>query len=359
MGAAGRNARDKLGFQPMADIINDRAQQILKSLIELYIRDGQPVGSKALVEEARLPVSAATVRTVMADLEQQGFIISPHTSAGRIPTASGYRLFVDSLISVQPLAESTLNRLQFELHASQGAQDLVTSTSKLLSEITSQAGLVTLPKRDKTVLRQVEFLPLTDNRVLVVLVTNRQEVQNRVIQTHRPYSRGELSTAARFLNETYGGKSLESARLELLKSMENDRVQMDGLMRTVVDVAGQAFQTETPESDYVLSGQTRLLNSEATHMNKVRGLFEAFNEKREILHLLDNCVSARGIQIFIGQESGYEVLDDYSVITAPYEEGGRIIGVLGVIGPTRMAYDRVIPIVDATAKMLSAALNNK
>jgi heat-inducible transcriptional repressor len=219
---------------------------------------------------------------------------------------------------------------------------------------------VTLPKREKAVLRQVEFLPLTDNRVLVVLVTNRQEVQNRVIHTHRPYSRQELGTAARFLNETYAGKSLESARSELLGSMEIDRAQMDSLMRTVVDVAEQAFQTETPESDYVLSGQTRLLNTtEATHMDKVRSLFEAFNEKREILHLLDNCVNARGIQIFIGQESGYEVLDDYSVITAPYEEGGRIIGVLGVIGPTRMAYDRVIPIVDATAKMLSAALNNK
>jgi len=344
----------------MAELINDRAQQILKSLIELYIRDGQPVGSKALVEETRLPVSAATVRNVMADLEQQGFITSPHTSAGRIPTASGYRLFVDSLISVQPLTEPTLNRLQRGLHASQGAQDLVTSTSKLLSEITSQAGLVTLPKREKVVLRQVEFLPLTDNRVLVVLVANRQEVQNRVIHTHRPYSKEELSAAARFLNETYTGKSLESARTELLKSMETDRAQMDSLMRTVVDVAEQAFQTEAPESDYVLTGQTRLLNSsEGTHMDKVRGLFEAFNEKREILHLLDNCVSARGIQIFIGQESGYEVLDDYSVITAPYEEGGRIIGVLGVIGPTRMAYDRVIPIVDATAKILSAALNNK
>jgi heat-inducible transcriptional repressor len=344
----------------MAEIINDRAQQILKSLIELYIRDGQPVGSRALVEEARLPVSAATVRSVMADLEQQGFITSPHTSAGRIPTASGYRLFVDTLISVQPLAETTLSRLKHELHASQGSQNLLTSTSKLLSEITSQAGLVTLPKRGQTVLRQVEFLALTDNRVLVVLVTNRQEVQNRVIHTHRPYSREELSTAARFLNETYSGKSLESARTELLKSMEKDRVQMDSLMRTVVDVADQAFQTETPESDYVLSGQTRLLNAiEATHMDKVRSLFEAFNEKREILHLLDNCVSARGIQIFIGQESGYDVLDDYSVITAPYEEGGRIVGVLGVIGPTRMAYDRVIPIVDATAKMLSAALNNK
>ena len=343
----------------MAELINDRAQQILKSLIELYIRDGQPVGSKALVEETRLPVSAATVRNVMADLEQQGFITSPHTSAGRIPTASGYRLFVDSLISVQPLAETTLNRLQLELQASHGAQGLVTSTSKLLSEITAQAGLVTLPKREKAVLRQVEFLPLTDNRVLVVLIANKQEIQNRVIHSHRPYSKEELSAAAHFLNETYAGKSLESARTELLKSMEKDRAQMDNLMRTVMDVAGQAFQTEAAESDYVLTGQTRLLNAEATQMNKVRSLFEAFNEKREILHLLDNCVNARGIQIFIGQESGYEVLDDYSVITAPYEEGGRIVGVLGVIGPTRMAYDRVIPVVDATAKMLSAALNNK
>jgi len=344
----------------MTEIISDRAQQILKSLIEIYIRDGQPVGSKALVEEARLPVSAATVRNVMADLEQHGFITSPHTSAGRIPTASGYRLFVDSLISVQPLAETTLSRMQIELTPSYGAQDLVTATSKLLSEITSQAGLVTLPRRERVVLRQVEFLPLADNRVLVVLVANKQEVQNRVIHTHRPYSKEELRAAARFLNETYAGKSLETSRNELLKSMEKDRLQMDNLMRTVLDVAEQAFQTDNNESDYVVTGQTRLLNTaEPANMDKVRGLFEAFNEKREILHLLDSCVNARGIQIFIGQESGYEVLDDYSVITAPYEEGGRIVGVLGVIGPTRMAYDRVIPIVDATAKMLSAALNNK
>lgn len=342
----------------MNDLINDRAQQILKSLIELYIRSGQPVGSKALVEEARLPISAATVRNVMAELEEYGFITSPHTSAGRIPTASGYRLFVDSLISVQPIADSTLSRLQVELHPAQSSQDLVTATSKLLSDITAQAGVVTLPKREKTVLRQIEFLPLSDNRVLVVLVANKQEIQNRVIQTHRPYSRAELSAAARFLNENFTGKSLESARTELLNSMERDRMQMDNLMRTVLDVAQQAFQPGQGEHDYVLSGQSRLLHSaEPVSMDKIRGLFDAFNEKREILHLLDNCVNAGGIQIFIGQESGYDVLDDYSVITAPYEEGGRIVGVLGVIGPTRMAYDRVIPVVDATARLLSAALS--
>jgi heat-inducible transcriptional repressor len=343
----------------MSNVINDRAQQILKSLIELYIRDGQPVGSKALVEEARLPVSAATVRNVMADLEQHGLIISPHTSAGRIPTPSGYRLFVDSLISVQPLSGDTLLRLQLDCQSAQGTPDLIATTSRLLSEITAQAGLVTLPRRTRTVLRQVEFMPLSDNRVLVILIANKQEVQNRIIHTHRPYSREELAAAARFLNETYSGKSLESARQELLKSMEQDRAQMDTLMRTVLDVAEQAFQTESSESDYIVSGQTRLLNTGPTNMDKVRSLFEAFNEKREILHLLDSCVDARGVQIFIGQESGYDVLDDYSVITAPYEEGGRIVGVLGVIGPTRMAYDRVIPIVDATARMLSAALNNR
>ena len=342
----------------MTDLINDRAQQILKSLIELYIRHGQPVGSKALVEDARLPISAATVRNVMAELEEQGLITSPHTSAGRIPTASGYRLFVDSLLSVQPIAEPTLSRLQIELQAPQSAQDLVTSTSKLLSEITAQAGVVTLPKREKIILRQIEFLPLADNRVLVVLVANKQEIQNRVIQLHRTYAKAELSAAARFLNETYAGKSLETARRELLASMERDRAQMDNLMRTVVDVAEQALQPEDNSNDYVLSGQTHLLSaSEPASMEKIRGLFDAFNEKRDILHLLDHCVTARGIQIFIGQESGYDVLDDYSVITAPYEEGGRIVGVLGVIGPTRMAYDRVIPVVDATARLLSAALS--
>jgi len=300
---------------------------------------------------------------VMADLEQQGLITSPHTSAGRIPTASGYRLFVDSLISVQPLAANTLHRLEIELKPAQGAQDLITIASRLLSDITAQAGVVTLPRRETVILRQVEFLPLSDNRVLVVLVTNKQEIQNRVIHTHRPYSKNELSAAARFLNEHFAGKSLENARQELLKSMDKDRAQMNNLMRTVLDVAEQALQPEKNESDhlsdYVVAGQNRLLNaSEPGDVNKIRGLFEAFNEKREILHLLDSCVNARGVQIFIGQESGYQVLDDYSVVTAPYEEGGRIVGVLGVVGPTRMAYDRVIPIVDATAKMLSAALNS-
>lgn len=345
----------------MSDLINDRAQQVLKSLIELYIRQGQPVGSKALVEEARLPVSAATVRNIMAELEDQGFITSPHTSAGRIPTASGYRLFVDSLLSVQPLSDTTLKRLQGELKPEQASKELVATSSRLLSQITSQAGVVTLPKREHIVLQQVEFLPLSDNRVLVVLIANKQEIQNRVIHTHRPYSQEELRAAARFINEHYAGKSLEVARSELLGSMEHDRVQVNNLMQTVVEVAGQAFETENNESDFVVTGQTHLLDTSGEHMNmnKVRSLLEAFNEKREILHLLDHCVNARGIQIFIGQESGYDVLDDYSVITAPYEEGGRIVGVLGVIGPTRMAYDRVIPIVDATAKLLSAALNSK
>jgi len=344
----------------MTEIVNDRAQQVLKSLIELYIRDGQPVGSKALVEEGHLPVSAATVRNVMADLENQGLLISPHTSAGRVPTASAYRLFVDSLISVQPLSSPALNELQVKFSSEQESQGLLSLASELLSDVTAQAGLVTLPRREQTLLQQVEFLPLSDNRVLVVLVVNKQEVQNRVIHTHRPYSREELQLASQFLNQTYAGKSLEMARDELLRSMEVDRQDMDAMMRTILEVAGQAFQEEKDEGDYLLTGEARLLESaEPGNMTKIRHLFEAFNEKREILHLLDGCVSASGVQIFIGQESGYEVLDDYSVVTAPYEEGGRIVGVLGVIGPTRMAYDRVIPVVDATAKMLSAALNHK
>jgi heat-inducible transcriptional repressor len=342
----------------MNEKITDRSQQVLKSLVELYIRKGQPVGSKALVEEAHLPVSAATVRNVMAELEQQGLITSPHTSSGRIPTATGYRLFVDSLISVQPLSESTLSRLQTDLDPQQGAKELIATTSRLLSDITCQAGVVTLPRREQVILRQLEFLPLSDNRVLVVLVANKQEVQNRIIHTHRNYSRKELADAARFLNEHFSGQSLEKARTELLSSMDRDRAQMDSLMRTVVEVAEQALQTEKNESDYILTGQASLIQeTEHTNVGKIRSLLEAFNEKREILHLLDHCVNASGVQIFIGQESGYQVLDDYSVITAPYEEGGQIVGVLGVVGPTRMAYDRVIPIVDATAKILSTVLD--
>ncbi len=343
----------------MSDLVNDRAQQVLKSLIDLYIRDGQPVGSKALVEEANLPVSAATVRNVMADLEQHGLITSPHTSAGRVPTQTGYRLFVDNLISVQPLQGATLDQMKGLLSPETNSQHLIESASQLLSDVTAQAGLVTLPRREQTWLTQVEFLPLSDNRILVVLVVNDQEVQNRVIYTHRPYSREELQDAARVINETYAGRTLEEARENLLGSMASDREKMDALMRSVLEVAEQTFQSEE-EGGYVVAGQTRLLDSaEPGNMMKIRDLFDAFNEKREILHLLDNCVRAEGVQIFIGQESGYDVLDDYSVITAPYQEGGQVVGVLGVIGPTRMAYDRVIPIVDATARMLSSALNSK
>ena len=324
--------------------------------MERYIREGQPVGSKILLEEAGLSVSTATVRNIMADLEDSGYIASPHTSSGRVPTARGYRLFVDSLITMQPLEGVDLQSLRDEMDPDKSTRELVESTSNLLSAITRQAGLVTLPRADAAVLRQVEFLPLAGQRVLVILVTNEREVQNRIIHTDREYGENELRRVANFINEKFVGKGLETVRAELLQQLQTDKDRIGALLQSSIDIAAQAFADEDDVSDYVLAGQGHLLGAAGPEsMSRLRELFDAFQHKKDILHLMDRCVQADGVQIFIGEESGYDMLDEFSVITAPYQSGADTIGVLGVIGPTRMAYERVIPIVDITAKMLSAA----
>ncbi len=336
--------------------LSARGQQLLKVLVERYIREGQPVGSKVLLEEAGLPVSTATVRNIMSDLEDSGYIVSPHTSSGRIPTARGYRLFVDSLITMQPLEGLDLQSLREEMDPDKSARELVESTSNLLSAITRQAGLVTLPRADTAVLRQVEFLPLSGQRVLVILVTNEQEVQNRIIHTDREYGEIELRQVTNFINEKFVGKGLEIVRAELLQEMQTDKDRIGVLLQSSIDIASQAFADETDTNDYVLAGQGRLLDTAGPEgMSRLRELFDAFQYKKDILHLMDRCIQADGVHIFIGEESGYDMLDGFSVITAPYQSGVDTIGVLGVIGPTRMAYERVIPIVDITAKMLSVA----
>jgi len=336
--------------------LSDRGQQLLKVLVERYIREGQPVGSKILLEEAGLSVSTATVRNIMSDLEDSGYIASPHTSSGRIPTALGYRLFIDSLITMEPLEELDLQSLREEMDPDKSARELVESTSNLLSTITRQAGLVTLPRVDTAVLRQVEFLPLSGQRVLVILVTNEREVQNRIIHTDREYGDIELRQVANFINEKFVGKGLETVRAVLLQEMQADKDRIGVLLQSSIDIASQAFADENDTSDYVLAGQGHLLGTAGPEgMSRLRELFDAFQYKKDILHLMDRCVQADGVQIFIGEESGYDMLDEFSVITAPYQSGVDTIGVLGVIGPTRMAYERVIPIVDITAKMLSTA----
>ncbi len=337
--------------------ISDRARILLKTLVERYIRDGQPVGSRTLQEEAGLPVSAATIRNVMSDLEDRGFLSSPHTSAGRIPTARGYRLFVDSLLQVKPLEEEAISALRAQLNPDKSSTELVQTASSLLSTITSQAGLVTVPRQEANQLRQVEFLPLSGDRVLVILVINEREVQNRIIHTQRPFTEEQLREAAAMVNQRFAGRPLHLVQEQILREMREARSQIDNYLQASLDLASKALDQEESSEEYVVAGESHLLGSAtAVEMAKLRELFDAFERKKDLLHLLQRCVHADGVQIFIGEEAGYEVFGDYSVITAPYSDGLRTLGVLGVIGPTRMAYERVIPIVDVTARVLSSAL---
>ncbi|MCX2979094.1 heat-inducible transcriptional repressor HrcA [Candidatus Marimicrobium litorale] len=339
--------------------ISKRASVLLKTLVEHHIRDGQPVGSSTLREAAGLPVSAATIRNVMSDLEDRGFLHSPHTSAGRVPTALGYRVFVDSLLQVQPLEQEAVSVLRAELHPDKSSSDLVQSASHLLSSITAQAGLVTVPRPETNQLRQVEFLPLSGDRVLVILVVNEREVQNRIIHTRRVYSEEELREAAVLVNQRYAGRPLSEVQSRIVREMQEARSQIDNYLEEALTLANQALEQDEQDDEYVMAGQSRLLGgATAEEFDRLRGLFESFERKKDLLHLLERCTRANGVQIFIGEEAGYEVFGDFSVVTAPYSDGARTLGVLGVIGPTRMEYNRVIPIVDVTARMLSSALSS-
>ena len=337
----------------------DRAQRMLRSLIDRYVRDGQPVGSRTLARELGLELSPATIRNVMSDLEALGFISSPHTSAGRIPTVQGYRFFVDTLLNVQPLDSRSIEKIRLELSLEQTPKHLVESASALLSGITHMAGVVTLPSLEHALFKRVEFIPLSENRVLAILVTGEDEVQNRMLTTEKQHSASELQQASNYLNEIFAGKDLAEVRATLLREMQETRSNMNNMMMMAIQMADQVLESKQSE-DFVMAGQTNLMEfQELCDIDKLRKLFDAFNQKRDILHLLDQCVHSEGIQIFIGEESGYQMLDECSMVTAPYSVDGQVMGVLGVIGPTRMAYNRVIPIVDATARLLGAALNHK
>ena len=339
-------------------VLSERAQHLLRILVERYIRDGQPVGSRTLSRDSGLDLSPATIRNVMSDLEEMGLVRAPHTSAGRVPTVQGYRLFVDTLLHVSPLGGDEVRRLREQLDATQDRGTLMGSASSLLSDITHLAGVVMLPRHEQVRLRQVEFLPLSDNQILAILVINKREVQNRIIRTERAFSPSELQQAANYINSLGSGKHMHELRDLLLQELQDAREQMNDLMIAAIEMAAQAIPAEPEIDDFVVAGQTNLMGyNELADMEKLRQLFDAFHRKRDLLHLLDQCLGARGVQIFIGEESGYNVLDECSVVTAPYEVDGRVLGVLGVIGPTRMAYERVIPIVDVTARLLGAALN--
>ena len=344
------------------DGLSERAQRLLRVLVQSYIRDGAPVGSRTLSRDSGLSLSSATVRNVMADLESLGFVTSPHTSAGRVPTDRAYRFFVDSVLRSQPQADE-LSLEEIRRHLDQPAdssKSLISNASQLLSNITHLAGVVTLPLAQAASLSQIEFLMLSENRVLVVLVLNDREVQNRIIQLDRHYAADELRRAANFLNEHCVGRTLAQIHQELVQQLKDSHENLNQAMLDAIAVAQRLFEEggATQDIDYVIAGETNLMEwGEVAGVDKLRRLFEAFNEKRDMLHLLDQSLKAEGIQIFIGHESGYQILDDYSVVTAPYSSDRGVIGVLGVIGPTRMAYERVIPIVDLTAKVLGAALN--
>lgn len=340
--------------------LNERAQYLLKALVERYIRDGEPVGSRTLSRDSGLDLSPASIRNIMADLEELGFVVAPHTSAGRIPTVKGYRLFVDTLLTVKPLEEQEVRRMRTQFADEGNPQTLLMSASNMLSSITHMTGVVTLPKREHISWRHIEFLPLSENRVLVILVVNDGEVQNRVLHLERGYDAASLQQIGNYLNSHFAGRDIQTARTELLNEMHRTRESMNQLMLTAISMAEKVFEAHGKQEarSYMMAGETNLMEfAELSDMEKLRRLFEAFNQKQEILHLLDKCSAAEGVQIFIGEESGYKVLDEVSVVTAPYSVGDEVVGVLGVIGPTRMAYERVIPIVDVTARLLSAALN--
>lgn len=333
-----------------------RAQQLLKLLVEQYIADGTPVASKALATLPDVQVSSATVRNVMGDLEAYGLVKSPHTSAGKIPTNQGYRFFVDSLMSIEPWESRRIEELRSELDVDLAPSELVASASDLLSQMTQMTCLITTPIRNQVSLRQVEFVGLDTDRVLVILVLNDREVQNRVIHTEREFTDIELNQAANFINREFGGRTLLEIREQIVASMQADKDRMDQLMQSALDMAAAAFsEPDDTGQELMVSGESRLLDfSEDT--DTVKTLFDAVSRKGQVLHLLDQCLQTSGVQLFIGEESGYQPLGDMSLVTSSYNLNGEVAGVLGVIGPTRMDYKDVIPVVDVTARILSSAL---
>ena len=344
-----------MGYDCDGTVITERSLAILKSLVDRYIREGQPVGSKALAQESHLMLSSASIRSIMADLEAAGLLKSPHTSAGRIPTTKGLRLFIDHFVTMQPMLQQEIEQVRQQFEAESDVQQLIANASLLISNVTRLAGMVTMPKREQLILKHVEFLRLSAHRILVVLVFNNQEVQNRVIHTNRGYLRSELEQAGNYLTAHFGGKDLLNVRDALMQEMKQDHHNIQEMIRTVMEMTEK---TTTHTDNFLLSGEIHLLDAvEESSYQQLKPLFKAFYEKRNMVHLLDRVLQADGVKLFIGEESGYKVLDDYSIVAAPYSENGRVVGVLGVIGPTRMHYDKVISVVDVTAKLLSQALN--
>jgi heat-inducible transcriptional repressor len=339
-------------------MLDDRSRTLLKTLVEHYIADGQPVGSRALSKVSGLDLSPATIRNVMADLEEAGFVASPHTSAGRIPTPRGYRLFVDKLLTMRPLEAHQLGAMEEALHGLPSSQ-IIANASQLLSSLTHFAGVVVAPRRASSRIRQIEFLSLSEKRILLIIVTTDGDVQNRILNTDKAYSPSELVSAANYLNQNYVGLDFDQIRQRLTLEIQQLRDDIKPLMALALEAGDQALsENATP---YVISGEKNLLDVEelSSNMKRLRELFDLFDQRSSLMRLLDVSNRADGVQIFIGGESGIAPLDECSVIAAPYQVNGQVVGSVGVIGPTRMAYERVIPIVDITARLLSSALSHQ
>lgn len=339
--------------------ISQRAKVLFKGLVERYIAGGQPVGSKALSQDSKLGLSSATVRNVMAELEALGLVASPHTSAGRVPTDFGLRMFVDTLLTSDPIDDKAVKLLKKNLDNEHSISDVVQSASRLLAGLSHMAGLVVMPRTDLSRLNHVEFMALSDKRLLAVLVTSDGSVLNKVVPVDRDYEAAELQRAGNFLSNKFKGRELSRVRADIIEELTLVKAEVDSLMSTFLRATKSTLPKSGNSENLVVRGESNLLSldDQGRDMSRLKILFQAFAEKQDLLLLLDQCLDSEGVQIFIGRESGYDFLQQYSVVTAPYEVDNKVFGALAVVGPTRMPYDRVVSLVDMTAKLLSSALN--
>ena len=332
-------------------MLDDRAKTLLKALVERYIADGQPIGSRTLSRASGLELSPATIRNVMSDLEEMGLIVSPHTSSGRIPTARGYRLFVDTMLTVQP------SQYGAQSLAPDQPQKVISNAANMLSSLSQFVGVVIAPRRSSN-FRHIEFLRLSERRLLVIIVSPDGDVQNRVIYTEVDYSQAQLVEAANFLNSHYVGQDIEKVRERLQGEVESLRSEIAALMQAAVTVSSEAIN-ET-QDEVIIAGERNLLSVSdfSSDMGHLRRAFDLFEQKAQLMRLMDITGQAEGVRIFIGGESQVVPFEDLSIVSSPYEVDGKVVGTLGVIGPTRMAYDRMIQIVDITSKLVSNALSH-
>ena len=330
---------------------------ILHALIENHIQTGAPISSRALVRKAKIDLSSATVRNAMADLESLGYIRSPHVSAGRLPTARGYRKFVDTMLEYKPVRARDLKRLRDNLDPHKKERALCEEAGNLLSELARMAGIVTVLRCQTACLKRVEFISLDARRVLAVLILKSGEIENLILDMDRAYGSHELTGYANYLNAHFSGDNLETVREKVRRELRDMRDHMNRVIIEAIKLAGRVFEDLPKKNDCLVSGQANLMRfEELADVDYLYRLFSALNQKREILHMLDKCTEAQGVKIFIGQESGYRALQGCSVVSAPYTVDNQVVGVLAVIGPTRMTYGRIVPLVDVTAKLLGQAL---